>query len=173
MDPNFRRQDSGERHVFQVDRVDGSEVQLHFHKSCSMDPPSVFDATPGQPCDHSSRTPLIGKNEAHVAMVQLLGAEQIPKAIDVTDESAFQWSRFVQNQMRRHEIEGPGVDKAWIARFSHGEQPCLVIKRSDDTYCSVTPSNTRALLGEVTDPEVKDVLENASNTATPWMQVRR
>ena len=172
MDPNYRKQDSGQRHVFQVERVDGSMVQLHFHKRGSMDPPNVFDAVPGQPHNLGSRTPLIGKNEAHMAMVHLLGSEQIPKALEVTNESAFQWSRFIQNQMRRHEIEGLGVAKAWIARFSHGGQPCLVIKRSDDSYCSVTPSNTRALLGEVTDPEVKEMLEDASSTATPWMQVQ-
>ena len=75
MDPNYRKQDSGQRHVFQVERVDGSMVQLHFHKKGSMDPPNGFDAAPGQPQNHGSRTALIGKNEAHVAMVHLLGAE--------------------------------------------------------------------------------------------------
>ena len=173
MDSNYRRLDSGERHVFEVDRVDGSRVQLQFHKNGSMDPPNVFEATPGQPYNHGSRTRLIGKNEAHMAMVHLLGTEQIPKALEVINEIAFHSSRFVQNQMRRHEIEGPGVAKAWIARFSHGGQPCLVIKRSDDTYCSVTPSNTRALLGEVADAESKEMLENSSNAATPCMQGQR
>ena len=98
---------------------------------------------------------------------KVFDAEQILKALGVTNDNAFQWSRFVQKQLRRPELEGPGIVKAWIARISHGEQPCLVSKRSDDTYCSVTPSNMRAFLGEVTDPEVKEMFEYASNTATP------
>ena len=37
MDHNYRKVDQGQKHVFEVTRVDGSTVHLHFHKNGSMD----------------------------------------------------------------------------------------------------------------------------------------
>ena len=41
MDHNYVKVDSGERHVFEVVRADGSTVLLHFHKNGKCDPPEV------------------------------------------------------------------------------------------------------------------------------------
>ena len=38
-DPNWARIDSGEKHVFEIERCDGSTCHLHYHKNGKMDPP--------------------------------------------------------------------------------------------------------------------------------------
>ena len=38
LDHNYKKIDSGERHVFEVVRVDGSSILLHFHKHGKCDP---------------------------------------------------------------------------------------------------------------------------------------
>ena len=40
-DPNYAKLDSGERHVFEILRVDTSSVHLHYHKNGSFDEPTV------------------------------------------------------------------------------------------------------------------------------------
>ena len=45
-DPNYIKIDSGERHVFEVTRTDGSVVHLHFHKNGKCDKPEMFDTIP-------------------------------------------------------------------------------------------------------------------------------
>ena len=44
--PNYIRIDSGERHVSEVTRTDGSAVHLHFHKNDKCDKPKLFDTIP-------------------------------------------------------------------------------------------------------------------------------
>ena len=39
-DSNYARRDSGEKHVFEITRGDGSTCHLHYHKKGNMDPPS-------------------------------------------------------------------------------------------------------------------------------------
>ena len=36
-DPNYAKKDSGQRHVFEIRRVDTSAVYLHYHKKGSLD----------------------------------------------------------------------------------------------------------------------------------------
>ena len=45
LDHNYARIDSGERHVFEITRGDGSTCHLHYHKNGNMDPPRY----PGPP----------------------------------------------------------------------------------------------------------------------------
>ena len=57
MDQNGVRWESGERHVFEVVRADGSSVLLHFHKNGKFDPPEVVPsqnvaATPAAVSEH-------------------------------------------------------------------------------------------------------------------------
>ena len=42
-DHNYIKFDSGERHVFEVTRRDGSKAHLHFHKSGKCDRPEIFN----------------------------------------------------------------------------------------------------------------------------------
>jgi hypothetical protein len=46
LDANYRhvKNDSGERHVFEIYRADGTRCHLHYHKSGRMDTPYVLDA---------------------------------------------------------------------------------------------------------------------------------
>ena len=92
MDHNYRGKiDSGERHVFHVDRVDGSAVHLHFHKNGKMDAPKVFKDVSGAvppaagTWEPESTTTLIGRNEAQLAFLNLLDDGAATGAVDVTD----------------------------------------------------------------------------------------
>ena len=41
-DANYKHVDSGERHVFEIHRTDGSVCHIHYHKKGDMDPPYVL-----------------------------------------------------------------------------------------------------------------------------------
>ena len=102
--------------------------------------------------------------------MHILGSENEAKAMEVTDESAFHWSRYVQNQWIRREIEGPGIVKAWAARFRFGGRPTLVIRRKDNTYCGVAPCEPKQLFKAVIEPTALFMLDNAPRATTPWLQ---
>ena len=42
-DADYAKKDSGERHVFEIARVDTSAVRLHYHKNGSLDDPVLVD----------------------------------------------------------------------------------------------------------------------------------
>ena len=84
-DSNYAKLDSGERHVFEILRVDTSAVHLHYHKNGNPDepvtlPPTVLpeNANSGasQPTvpfvamavDPSGSQPVIGRREAVTAL---------------------------------------------------------------------------------------------------------
>ena len=48
MDSNYARIDAGYRHVFEIQRVDGSCYHLHYHKNGKCDPPSLFSGAHNQ-----------------------------------------------------------------------------------------------------------------------------
>ena len=99
-DPNYIKIDSGERHVFEVTRQDGSKAHLRFHKNGNFDKPENFDrAAIGigveEPDGHGARLKLeraityadivgsagpgdktlpLGRNEAAMALESLLHA---------------------------------------------------------------------------------------------------
>ena len=110
--------------MFQIDRLDGSSAQLHFHKSGSMDPPTVIGSAPPPALRADPEAPCIGRHEAHIAFLHFLGNDSVAKAMEVTYESAFQWPRHLVNQWHGREIEAPGIVKVWVARLQHGVELC-------------------------------------------------
>ena len=73
-DANYRSQDSGERHVFEILRIDGTAYHLHYHKSGTCDTPVFVEADSGAPqpavpaITFSASQPNIGRKEAAVAL---------------------------------------------------------------------------------------------------------
>ena len=192
MDPNYRGKiDSGERHVFQVDRVDGSAVHLHFHKNGRMDPPKILNG----PLDSGAIPPAassvsenfkkehflppdagttpIGRNEAQIAFLNLLGDSTMVRALDVTNEVGFAWTRFLQNQFQKKEIIGPGISKALVVRFDCDSDPSLVLCRSDDHYVVITPGARSRSLCIHDAWSAHPLLTSATAATTPWMQISK
>ena len=79
-------------------------------------------------------TTLIGRTEAQLAFLNLLGDGAATGAVDVTDEVGFAWPRFLQNQFQRLKMVGPGITKVLVVRFVRDGNPSMVICRTDDTY---------------------------------------
>lgn len=196
MDQNYKKIDSGERHVFEAVRIDGSVVQMHFHKNGSMDPPRVLGPLDG-PASGSAPPPAqsagnrapeylftaaeirqredpsvagIGRNEAHMAALYLLGQEHVG-ALDISDEVGFNWKRFLQNQVMNDVMIGPGICKVLVARLSAGARPCYVLLRVDNKYCTIEP-NTKLRHNVIdTDWRRNPMLMDAPMATTPWMQL--
>ena len=67
-----------------------------------MGAPKVIGGTPAQTGTsgntHPAKVTLIGKSEAHLAFMRILRDNKDAKAMGVTDERAFQWSRYAHNQ---------------------------------------------------------------------------
>lgn len=190
MDFNYIEYDSGEKHIFENVRVDGSTVQLHFHKNGSMDAPHPSPA-PSQNTPSGAQPPAewlqplvftaadivqtvnehgkIGRNEAHMACMSLLRNEDVG-AIDITDEVGFQWKRFLRNQCMTRYMVGPGVCKVLVARFHRQEKPCFVLCRVDFRYCVIVPGNKlRHEFYE--DWNTVPMLSDARMATRPWLQI--
>ena len=171
--------DSGERHVFHVDRVDGSAVHLHFHKNGNMDVPKPFPNVSGAvppaagTWEPESTTTLIGRNEAHIAFLNLLDDGAATGAVDVTDGVGFAWPRFLQNQFQKHEIVGTGITKVLVVRFVCKGNPSMVICRTDDTYVVVTPAGRSKRMLTKAGWSEHPLLMRAATARVPWMQITK
>ena len=172
-DHNYDNIDSGERHVFQVDRVDGSSALLHFHTGGDCDFPEIQPSQNVVPSSAAisedagtaySRLPAIqydgirnhvypgeksaplGKTEAAMALQSILIAafgKSGDGAVNVTDEVAIQWMRVLKNHQWCQEYVGPGIERAYAARLSEDTMPVLVVCRSDSSYVILDPSKRK------------------------------
>ena len=146
-DPNYIKKDSGERHVFEVTRADGSSVQLHFHKNGKCDKPEMFRKIPieigaAEPDRAKAKfefaTPVsfndivhseasgdnlpLGRNEATMALEALLQVTRQGTQIDavnVTDGIAFPWKRLLCNTMENKEIVAGGISAVYVVPTSN------------------------------------------------------
>ena len=141
-DPNYAKMDSGERHVFEILRVDTSAVHLHYHKNGSLDDPVHVDpivmpqnansgaSQPTAPVIAPSPSqPLIGRREAVLALTVLLNAcwNNGAGAVDITDGQAFDWKRFVANTMEHLEIAAMKLEKVFALRTEDSGSPKLAL----------------------------------------------
>ena len=163
-DPNYIKIDSGERHVFEVTRTDGSAVHLHFHKSGRCDKPQTFHRVPveigaAEPDRVGANAILappatlddikrwetpgdnlpMGRNEVAMALENLL---QITRqgthiqAVNVTDGIALLWQRFLRNTIQNKEIIRNGIIAAYVMGPHDGPQ--LVFCHPDSSYTRVS-----------------------------------
>ena len=129
---------------------------------------TVLTADDILPIDTSERG--IGKNEAHMALMSLLGNDDYVTSLDITNEVGFQWTRFLRNQCMNRHMVGPGVCKVLAVRFDTGEPPTLVLCRSDNRYCAITPS-TKNLYRTFDDWKTHPMLTTAPVATTPWIEI--
>ena len=198
-DPNWARIDSGEKHVFEIERCDGSTCHLHYHKNGKMDPPQ-FPVPPNagletalsrgvsQPAGISLGegaaqtvysashilTPYhesepVGKKEAHMACFRLLNATPQAQGIDVTDGVGFPWQRFLSTQTGGREIIGPGVYQVCVVPRAKG--PSLAFFRTDGFTYIVTPCNMRSVPPyEVLSPAEAGQCRPTHHAERSWMR---
>ena len=170
MDHNYVKVDSGEKHVFEVIRADGSTVLLHFHKNGKCDPPEVLPGEDMAPSGAATAEPAgvaytcqppvqyrdilnpvaagdksapLGRSETSMALQSLLiggFSKSHAGALNLTDGVAFPWTRFLKNNVMCKEYVGPGIERVYAARFREDDAPVLVICRADGSYVELRPS---------------------------------
>ena len=190
LDPNYRWVDSGESHVFEVVRVDGSRCHLHFHKNGRMDPLRQFPS-PGmiRTTDSGVSPPIvlpvyyatdifgsamethpIGRNEAHLACQQLLSGMSAGTRIDITNEISFHWKRFLRTELRGREIVGKGIYTVYVIDFN--DKPALAFRCVGGVTRIIIPSNKGCVpqLKKMPTNKFKEDYPTVSTTSSSWMR---
>ena len=157
VDTNYVRVagDSGERHVFEIVRIDTSTVHLHFHKNGDLDDPPHFpplqgppDATSGasQPTaagyPASASAPSIGRKESIRAWTVLLDNcwPRANGAVDITDGKGFDWKRYTYNIKERTAVAAIDIDKVFVMRTGGDlASPMLAFAETDGTWWQLDP----------------------------------
>jgi len=152
-DANYAKTDSGQRHVFEIVRVDTSAVHLHYHKNGSLDDPVLVapivmpqnaDSGASQPTAPSPSQPLIGRREAVLALTSLLNAcwNNGAGAVDITDGHAFDWKRFVANTMEHLEIAAMELEKVFALRTADSGSPKLALCTTGTRWKMLDPTQS-------------------------------
>ena len=66
---------------------------------------------------------------------------------------------------------GPGVCKALVVRFDCDQKPSLVLCRSDNRYCVITPAAAKQTLQIHEDWSAHPMLSTGPVAKTPWMRM--
>ena len=197
-DGNYAKIDSGERHVFEILRVDTSAVQLHYHKNGSMDDPEPVDpivrpqnANSGasqptapfiapSPETPSGSQPVIGRRQAVMALNAVLNAcwQDRPGAVDITDEVGFPWKRWVANTMENRQIVAMDIDKVFALRPADSSHAMLAICTTSTRWQILNPNQT--VYKDPRQPGLHDMSSNwrtdpllsqARVVPTSWMRL--
>ena len=193
-DHNYAKVDSGERHVFEILRVDTSAVHLHYHRNGSLDDPVFFGpiampqnahsgaAQPTAPCIALSPSqPNIGRREAVLALTSVLNARWNTGAgaVDITDGHAFDWRRFIVNTMESLEIQAMELDKVFALRRVASGSPELALCTTGASWKVMEPSqknytDTRrpALRVMSSNWRTEPLLLQAGTLDRNWMRTR-
>ena len=149
--------DSGERHVFEIRRTDGSRCHLHYHKNRKMDRPKVYPATYELVSDV-----VVGRLETQRALDALLASIApgglSPAAVDITDGIAFDWRRWIMHLEQEVVLRGGGIQSVFAVRWKQGGCPEIGINRTNGSFCSIKPSNQ----------QYKDKINRSVNPITEW-----
>ena len=159
-DPNYAKVDSGERHVFEIFRVDTSAVHLHYHRNGSLDDPALVPpivmpedsnsgaSQPTAPCiapspgTPSPSQPVIGRREAVLTLTVLLNKcwNNSRGAVDITDCHAFDWKRFFANTMENREIAKMELEKVFALRDAENASPKLAVCTTGTRWKMMNPT---------------------------------
>jgi hypothetical protein len=192
IDQNYAKKpnDTGERHVFHIQRADNVAHHLHYHKNGKLDDPvksqhniTVQNTLPGghiirqehftiddyngalQPVDFDERFitgPNVGRREAASACTILLdacGGQRRAVSVDVTDEFAFPWRRWLLHQTNGKDAMPHNIVRVFICRglfvFDEANQysrddvicrePKIACCRADGTYVCFYPDKERRI----------------------------
>ena len=193
-DPNYAKKemDSGERHVFEILRVDTSAVHLHYHKNGSLDDPVLIEPIVSLPSGASQPAlplialspsqPVIGRREAVLALTVLLNAcwNNGAGAVDITDGHAFDWKRFLANTMEHLEIAALELEKVFALREADRGSPQLAFctitgtrwKMLDPTQKTYKHTRLPALQDMSSNWRTKTFFLQAQTLGENWMRMR-
>ena len=182
-DANYAKKDSGERHVFEILRVDTSAVHLHYHKSGRLDGP-VYVAPTVMPQNANSDAsqpfiapspsqPIIGRREAVLALNLLLNQywNNGAGAVDITDGNGFDWRRFVQNTMEHLEITAMELEKVFALRRADSGSPQLAFCTTGTTWKIMDP--TQKVYKNTRLPGLQDISSNMQGMSSNWRTDQR
>jgi hypothetical protein len=120
----------------QQDRTQQRPQRRHVtnHDYSSALQPVVFD-------EESITGPTVGRREAATACITLLEHCAGPRAasVDVTDELAFPWRRWLLNATNGEEARRGNIVKVFICRLTQNSEPCIACCRADETYVCIYP----------------------------------
>ena len=171
LDHNYRRRerDVGERHVFELIRVDNTTIHLHFHANGTMDDPPMAThsvVVSGAPIP----VPLVGSTglecfrnagsgtdelsypisfeQADEALQRLLDAMPGCELVDITDGVAFDWVRFLRSHPKLSPLLSNALFGAAIFRggITRDTKASLAVKAADGVGYVVSPLSVRRLL---------------------------
>ena len=198
-DSNFAKWDSGERHVFEILRIDTTVVHVHYHKNGHPDEPVTLpsaalleNANSGasQPTvpfvamavDPSPSQPLIGRRQAVMALDALLNTcwQTRAGAVDITDAVGFDWNRFFTNTKEALEIQELDIEKVFALRTTESGKQKLAIcttgtgwKIFDPTQVHYTNSKKHPGLHVMhLNWRTDPLLMQAQMVPTSWMRLR-
>jgi hypothetical protein len=201
-DHNYIKKDSGERHVFEVVRTDGSAVHLHYHKSGKCDQPESFNRVPveigaaepdrvganairARPAtfDEIVRSGVqagdnlpMGRTEVTTAIQTLLQVTRQGvhiEAVNITDGIALSWQRFLRNCVQNREIIRNGISAAYVVQTPH-DGPQFVFCHPDSNYTriSIRGTDTRMEHSEGSRWQDLAMLQRPVYFNKSWMQIR-
>ena len=192
-DPGYAKIDSGERHVFEILRVDTSAVHLHYHKNGSFDDPVLVEpivmpqnadnchCSASQPTAHSPLQPLIGRREAVLRLTVLLNVcwNRGAGAVDITDGHAFAWKRFLANTMEHLQIGAMELEKVFALRTADSGSPklafctnCTIWTMMDPRQKTYKPTRLPGLRDMSSNWRTEPLFLEARTFRTNWMRMR-
>ena len=124
-------------------------------------------------------SPPIGRKEAVLACSTMLRncAGMDICAIDITDEVAFDWRRWIINIAEARQTLAVNVVKVFIIRWERDGPPCITMCREDSTYVCIWPQ-TQQYGDTVTEMKVHadwpslHILRNPWWITTDWLSAR-
>ena len=117
-----------------TDSYDVHQRHVTNHDYTSALQPVVFD-------EEFITGPTVGRKEAATACTTLLEHCAGPRAasVDVTDELAFPWRRWLLNATNGEEARRGNIVKVFICRLTQNSEPCIACCRADETYVCIYP----------------------------------
>ena len=156
-DPNYcrKKDDPGERHVFEIVRSDTSAVHLHYHSNGRLDNPPYFPPKDGssgasQPTEPNhppnASVPIIGRKEYFRACAALVkhcwGTADTPNvgAVDITDGKGFDWRRYIKNIKECKKVDETAISNVFVMSYlGQEDSPELAFAKADGTWHQLSP----------------------------------
>ena len=127
----------------------------------------------------AARATPLGRSEAQIAFLKLMGDRKTSGAWDVTNEVGFAWKRYLQNQFQKQDLAfaktiiGPRICKVLVVCFECDSDPRLVLCRADDSYVVINPNAKSRNLCIHDAWSEHHLLSGAPTAPTPWLQIKR
>ena len=189
-DPNYYRMkdDPGERHVFEVVRVDTSAMHLHYHSNGSLDNPPYFrpkdgssDApqptVPNHPPNPSA--PKIGRKEYAAACTALVkhcwGKADPPNvgAVDITDGKGFDWRRYINNIKEGEQVDETVISNVFVMSYKGQEDsPQLAFAEANGTWRQLSPEKGSKLETQEENWHEVPFFLRAKTVSHSWMRLQ-